>query len=164
MNLQDTIKTYNWVTADGGRLKLSEMTTLHLGNVLKMIWNHVCHRYNGTKVDFSNTYGRFTQMAEEEPDKMLDLCIILRHAIDKRPDVYTLDPWYPQIAAQLASGRPRVRHGQLLNGAHTRFKPVCEFYRSTRRAFHAHLDATIGGTNGLDLDSEEYEDEFDGPY
>jgi hypothetical protein len=141
MNLQETIKNYYWITAGGDRLKLTEMTTLHLGNTLKMLWNHVCYRLGGQKVALSNTYQRFTEMSRDEPAKILDLMLILRHVIDRRSDVYSLDPWYPQIVVQLADGRPKKRHEQLLNGAQTRFEPICEFYKSYRdRCSHDHLD------------------------
>jgi hypothetical protein len=141
MTLEETIKNYYWVAADGRRLKLAEMTTLHLGNTLKMLWNHVCYQWAGQQIGESNTYPRFIEMARDEPAKILDLMLILRHVIDRRSDVYSLDPWYPQIVVQLADGRPKKRHEQLLNGAQTRFQPICEFYYSQRRrCSNDHLD------------------------
>jgi len=133
-----------WRTQDGQRLTLSEMETSHVFNCFKMAFNHVAVHYGGTPIRFTKEWPSYHKIAKEDPKQLAWLVWIFHTVLEKRTDMVFADKWaYNRIMDQIYKNKGFKEDLQ------KRQEVKVRFFRSTTRALNAHLDHTVGMSNGI---------------
>jgi len=95
-------QTFQWQTKDGGILTLDQMSTRHIFNCMKMLYNHLAMTIGLEGVWFKQKYDDQLMHAIVSPSKVMNTIVIFVHEIEVRGDLpfFYKEP-YEQIVVAL---------------------------------------------------------------
>ena len=80
-------ETFVWKTRDGRQLKIQDMTTGHIFNAMKMIYNHLVEPIEGKSVWMQHRYTEMLQRASEDFDETLARLLFFIYHLEVRGDL-----------------------------------------------------------------------------
>lgn len=82
-----TVAGFRWRTMEGEVLTLAEMSTKHIFNSCKMVFNHLAEEYDGEPVWFQHRYGDYQRGARGAPERLVALVVFFIQEIERRKDL-----------------------------------------------------------------------------
>lgn len=96
-------KNFRWNTMDGRVLSLEEMSTKHIFNSMKMIYNHVAEVYGLVPIWYMHKYVDYRVHAKTIPRELMRIMLIFMAEIEQRGNLPTkYEAPYNHILGQLA--------------------------------------------------------------
>lgn len=100
--IPDRDSTFRWRTMDGEILTIEEMSTRHIFNSMKMLFNHLAAEHGGDPVWFNHVYATYQGQSVREVRKSAQTVVFFIEEIERRgdlPDKYKVP--YMQIYNQV---------------------------------------------------------------
>lgn len=104
---------FRWKTREGHVLSLEQMSTRHIFNAMKMLYNHLAHQHNGRTVWYQHTYCDKLLEARRSPRGMASTVVLFIDEIEQRgdlPDKYVAP--YLEILVSIGALREQTLIGE----------------------------------------------------
>ena len=87
MTINTLAKQFAWHTMDGQVLNLHQMSTSHIFNSMKMIYNHLAETHGYPTIWFQKKYSEYIMLAKSMPYEIVKTFALFLYEIEKRKDL-----------------------------------------------------------------------------